>query len=445
MLSRLLNGQSKSVTGAAILIASATLLSRLVGLGRERIFAHYYGASQVMDAYYAAFKLPDLVYNLLIVGAISAGFIPAFTKLLNNVNKQAAWRLANNILNILGLIVLLLTILGIIFMPALVPYLAPGFNPATQQLAISFGRIMFISIFILSLSMIMGTILQSLRTFFIFSVAPIFYNLGIIFGVIVLVPYLGVNGLAWGVVLGAMIHFLLQTYGACAHGYRWQWIFDWRDKETWLVAKLMIPRTMGLAINQINVVIITVLASLLPVGSVAVYNYANNLQGVPTGIIGLPFALAVFPVLAAAAAKNDLAEFTTPTSGSVSLEISHSGTTPTSSIYNFTSPQQQTFTLRSSTTNPSINPSLMFQPQPNIQDWEEGKTNRFIIKYKIIFDYGGRIVVSLLLIIFLFYYWENHSCKCQFDTWLSFIIILPLVAFFLNFKISDLKDFIKNW
>ncbi|MBS3095804.1 hypothetical protein J4480_00020 [Candidatus Woesearchaeota archaeon] len=143
--------------------------------------------------------------------------------------------------------------------------------------------------------------------------------------------------------------------------------------------------------------------------------------------------------------QNDLAEFTTPTSGSVSLEISHSGTTPTSSIYNFTSPQQQTFTLGSSTTNPSINPSLMFQPQPNIQDWEEGKTNRFIIKYKIIFDYGGRIVVSLLLIIFLFYYWENHSCKCQFDTWLSFIIILPLVAFFLNFKISDLKDFIKNW
>lgn len=311
MLSRFLNGQSKSVTGAAILISSATLLSRLVGLGRERIFAHYYGASQVMDAYYAAFKLPDLVYNLLIVGAISAGFIPAFTKLLNNTNKQAAWRLANNILNILGLAVLILTILGIIFMPSLIPYLAPGFNQTTQQLAINFGRIMFISMFILSLSMVMGTILQSLRTFFIFSIAPIFYNLGIIFGVIVLVPYLGVNGLAWGVVLGAMIHFGLQTYGAYAHGYRWQWIFDWRDKETWLVAKLMVPRTMGLAINQINVVIITILASLLPVGSVAVYNYANNLQGVPTGIIGLPFALAVFPVLAAAVAKNDLTEFIT--------------------------------------------------------------------------------------------------------------------------------------
>ncbi|MFH1292245.1 MAG: murein biosynthesis integral membrane protein MurJ [bacterium] len=309
MLSRILNGQSKSVTGAAILISCTALASRLVGLFRERMFAHHFRASEIMDAYYTAFKMPDMVYNLLIVGAISAGFIPIFTKLMTKQNQESAWRLASNILNILGSLVFLLTILGIIYMPKLIPYLAPGFDQSTTQLAVSFGRIMFISMLLLSISMIMGTILQSLRSFLIFSIAPIFYNVGIIFGVVVLVPYFGIKALAWGVVLGALIHLIMQTYGAYAQGYRWKPVFDFRDKETLLVGKLMIPRTLSLAVSQINIVIFTIMASLLPVGSIAIFNYANNLQGVPTGIIGIPFALAVFPVLSAAVAENDEKKF----------------------------------------------------------------------------------------------------------------------------------------
>ena len=309
MLKRILNGQSNSITGAAILISSAAFLSRIVGLFRDRIFAHYYAASNIMDAYHAAFKMPDLVYNLLIVGAISAGFIPAFTKLLNSGGKIAAWRLANNILNILGVTVFFLTLLGIIFMPNIIPLLAPGFDSATQKMAIDFGRIMFASMFILSLSMIMGTILQSLRTFLLFSLAPIFYNIGIIAGVVGLVPYFGINGIAWGVVLGACMHFALQAYGAYKHGYRWQWLLDLKNKETILVAKLMIPRTMGLAMYQVNLIVVTILASLLPIGSIAIYNYANNLQGVPMGIIGIPFALAVFPALSMAVAQKNMEKF----------------------------------------------------------------------------------------------------------------------------------------
>ncbi len=309
MLKKFLNGQSKTITGAAIIISGASLASRLVGLVRERTFAHYYGVTNVMDAYHAAFRMPDLVYNLLIVGAISAGFIPAFTKLLTKDGRDKAWRLANNILNILGSVTLVLTILGIIFMPKIMPILAPGFSPATMQLAINFGRIMFISMFILSISMIMGTILQSLRSFLLFSIAPIFYNLGIIAGIIGLVPYFGLNGIAWGVVLGASMHFGLQFYGAYHHGFRWKNVFDLGDKTTLTVAKLMIPRTMALALGQINIVIITIIASTLPIGSVAVYNYANNLQGVPTGIIGIPFALAVFPVLSMAVAEKNKDKF----------------------------------------------------------------------------------------------------------------------------------------
>jgi putative peptidoglycan lipid II flippase len=309
MLKRILNGQSKTITGAAILISGASLISRLVGLIRESIFANYYGISYIMDAYYAAFKLPDLVYNLLIVGAISAGFIPIFVKLLINQGKNSAWKLANNIVNILGILIFVLTILGIIFMPRLMPIFAPGFDNNTMQLAVSFGRIMFISMFILSISMIMGTILQSLRSFLLFSIAPIFYNIGIIAGVIGLVPYFGITGIAWGVVLGSTMHFILQTYGAYQHGYRWKPIINLKDTETKKIGLLTIPRTMALAINQINIVVITIIATVLPVGSVAVYNYAHNLQSVPIGIIAIPFALAVFPVLSESAAKKDIPKF----------------------------------------------------------------------------------------------------------------------------------------
>lgn len=305
-----MNGQSKSITGAAIIIAAATLLSRVVGLFRDRIFAHYFGAGPTMDAYYAAFKIPDLVYSLLIVGALSAGFIPTFTKLFTNSDdKSPAWQLANNVLNITAVCLAGLSLLGIIFTPFIAPLIAPGFSSATRDLVVNFTRIMFGSTFLLGLSMVVGGILQSLRSFVLYSLAPIFYNLGIILGVVVLVPAMGITGLAWGVVLGAALHFGVQTFSAYANGYRWKWVLNWKDKNTNLIWRLMIPRTMGLAISQINLVIVTILASLLPVGSVAIFNYANNLQGVPTGIIGIPFALAVFPVLSAAIAKNDKEEF----------------------------------------------------------------------------------------------------------------------------------------
>ncbi len=307
---RILNSQLKSITSAAIVISGATLISRLMGLARDRIFTHYFGAGPIMDAYYAAFKIPDLIYNLLIVGALSAGFIPTFTKLLNqNEDKTDAWKLANNILNITAVTLGILSILGIFFTPYLTNIIAPGFSSEAKTLVTSFTRIMFGSTVMLGLSMVIGGVLQSLRAFFLYSLAPIFYNLGIIMGATILVHYVGITGLAWGVVLGAGMHLLLQIYSAIANGYRWQWQFDLSDANTRLIGKLMVPRTLGLAISQLNLVIITVLASLLPVGSVTVFNLANNLQAVPIGIIGIPFAIAVFPVLSATAANHDTEAF----------------------------------------------------------------------------------------------------------------------------------------
>ncbi len=297
---------NKTITSSAILIGAASLISRMVGLVRDKTFAHLFGNSAVTDAYYAAFKVPDLIYNLLIVGALTAGFIPIFTKLFyEGADKNKAWKLASNVINIIGVTLATAAALGIIFMPYLAPLIAPGFPPESHSLLILYTRIMFLSPLILGISMVLGGILQSLRQFFLYSLAPIFYNLGIIFGATVLTRCIGLSGLAWGVVLGALLHGSVQFYGAYKNGYRWHWHLDWKDVETRTIGKLMIPRTIGLAVSQINALIVTILASYLTTGSVTAYNYANNLQGLPVGIIGVSFALAVFPTLSEMVAKGD--------------------------------------------------------------------------------------------------------------------------------------------
>ncbi len=304
---KILNSQSKTITGAAIILSGAALLSRFVGVARDRVLAHYYGAGPVMDAYYAAFKIPDVIYNLLIVGALTAGFIPTFTKLLDNKNEnKEAWHLTNNILNILGAALIILCGLGIIFTPILNKILAPGFSGENLMRVTAFTRIMFLSPFFLGVSMLMGGALQSLRRFVLYAIAPIFYNFGIIFGATALVRLLGENGLAYGVVLGAFIHCAIQAYGAHHAGWRYAFSFNTKDRDTNLIFKLMVPRTLGIAITQLNQVVVTMMASFLPVGSIAVYSYANNLQAVPVGVLAIPFALAIFPLFSEAAAEKNL-------------------------------------------------------------------------------------------------------------------------------------------
>lgn len=285
-------------------------MSRLVGLVRDRLFVHYFGAGTVTDAYQAAFKIPDLIFSLLILGALTAGFIPTFTRLFyQNRDKTPAWKLANNIVNIIAVMLALLGGVGMLLAPLISQIIAPGFSTAGRELVISFMRIMFLSPLLLGISMVMGGILQSLKQFMLYSIAPVFYNIGIIIGAVALVPLVGITGLAWGVVLGAIFHAGLNIYGAWQSGYRWNWNFNLCDANTRLIGKLMIPRTLGLSLTQINIIIITILASLLPVGSVTVYNYANNLQAVAIGLVGIPFAVAVFPVLSALTANHRRDEF----------------------------------------------------------------------------------------------------------------------------------------
>lgn len=307
MISKLLNGQSKTITGAAIILGAASLASRLLGLVRDRVLAHYFGAGPIMDAYGAAFKIPDLIYTLSILGALSAGLIPIFTKiyLKSGEDKKQAWNLISNTINILTVGLGAAAIVLIIIAPWLAPLVAPGFVGEKKEMMILFTRIMLVSPILLGLSAVVGGVLQSLKNFFIYSLSPIFYNVGIIIGATALVPLFGLKGLALGVVLGAFLHLIVQLPSLWRAGFHYAPIFNWRDNNFRAMIRLIIPRTLGLAALQINMVVITAIASTLTAGAVAVFNYAYNLQSFSLGIVGVSFAVAALPTFSTlAAGKN---------------------------------------------------------------------------------------------------------------------------------------------
>ena len=288
-----------NITAAAGFVAVFSLLSRILGVLRDRIFAGQFGAGEALDVYFAAFRIPDFIFNIIVLGGLSAGFIPIFTGLIKD--KKKAWVFTNNILNILMLLLVFLGILGVIFAPFLMQLIAPGFNSAQQQITTDLTRIMFLSPIFLGISGILGGVLQSFKRFLIYSLAPVVYNLGIIFGALYLVPFWGVHGLAWGVVIGALLHALVQAPAVFHLGFRYQLLIDFSDYYVRKLFLMMIPRTMSLVAAQVNLLVITIIASTLASGSLAVFNFANNLQSFPMGIFGISFAIAAFPSLSSQA------------------------------------------------------------------------------------------------------------------------------------------------
>jgi len=304
MWKKLFQQKINSIAVAAVLVAASSLISRLLGVFRDRILASQFGAGPQLDIYYAAFRVPDLLFNLIVLGALSAGFIPIFSGLVKNFadpkksdENTPAWQLAANVINILSIFLIIFSLLGVIFAPLLVRLITPGFSLEAQASTASLTRIMFLSPLFLGVSGVLGGILQSFRRFLIYSLAPIFYNLGIIAGALWFSSWWGLSGLAWGVVLGAFLHMIIQIPAVYALGFNYSFKINLKDKATRRIGKLMIPRTLSLAITQIDLLITTVIASGLVTGSLTIFNLANNLQSFPVGIFGVSFAIAAFPAL----------------------------------------------------------------------------------------------------------------------------------------------------
>ncbi len=297
-----------SVFKATMIVGVFALLSRIVGLIRDRLFASNFGAGDTLDIYYASFRIPDLVFNLLILGTLSVAFIPVFTELLIT-DKPRAYRVANSILNLSFCIMTLICFVLIFFAEPITHLLVPGFNGQKFLDTVTLTRIFLLSPIIFTVSNLFSSILNSQKKFIIANLAPILYNLGIIFGLLYLYPSYGLVGLGYGVIIGAILHLLVQIPESIRFGYAWQAIMDLKDPAVKKIVTLFLPRILGVDNSQISLLIGSIVGSVLATGSISVFNLANNLQAVPLGVFAISTAVAIFPLLSELYAKKDTENF----------------------------------------------------------------------------------------------------------------------------------------
>lgn len=283
------------------------VLSRVLGLVREVAISYQFGTSAELDAYIAAFRIPDLLFNLVAGGALASAFIPPFSKLLTDGDVRGSWRLASQVINLVFVIVAALCIVAAIFAEPLVRWtVGYGFAPPEQALTAALMRLMLVTPAVFAVSGIVMGILNAHNEFLLPAAAPAMYNLAIIFGALVLAPRFGIFGLAFGVVLGAFLHLLIQAPWLVWHRMQYTARLGIHDAGVRHVIKLVIPRTIGIAAVQLNFLVNTILASTLVTGSLAALNYAFLLILLPIGVIAQSIATVLFPLFARQFALNDL-------------------------------------------------------------------------------------------------------------------------------------------
>jgi len=308
ILKKISDYKTEKISLAAVILAVSYFLSFLLGLLRDRLLAAHFGAGNTLDAYYTAFRIPDFVAIVLMMGAISVALIPIFTENLLQ-SKEKAFSYFANLLNLFLIFLIVICAILFLFTPALISVIAPGFAPDKKDITVQLTRIMFLSPILLGASNMISAVLMVFKKFLITSIAPILYNLGSIIGILFFVPYFGVSGLAYGIILGAFMHLCIQLPALFEIGFRPKKMFLWFDKDFLLTLKLTLPRAIGLAATQINLIIVTAIGSLLAVGSITVFNFANDLANPIIALLAVPFSTAVFPALSMLATKKDTQGF----------------------------------------------------------------------------------------------------------------------------------------
>ena len=308
MLNRILHSKTQAISLVALILGVSNFFSYLLGALRDNLLANYL-PNHLADVYWAAFRVPDFIYGILITGGITAAFLPIFSTYFHN-NQDTAKRLFKEVFTIFFIALIFLAIVFFLLAPLLVNLTVPGFSAHQKAQTIVLMRIMFLSPVILGLSAIFSAVLQCQNLFYPFAIAPIFYNIGILTGILFLYPAFGLPGLAVGVILGALMHLFIQMIPANKFGFGLAFSLKLKEKAGLLrISKLMAPRVVSVAAYQINLIITTAIASTLAVGSIKIFNLSNNLYCVPVGLIGLSFATAVFPALSKSFALEQKEKF----------------------------------------------------------------------------------------------------------------------------------------
>lgn len=308
---KFLNRESNGINEAALLLGGFALLSQLLGLIRDRALAYFVGAGPLLDTYYAAFRIPDFLYISVASLASVTVLLPFLVNRLNADGQMTdkARMFMNNIFSVFMIFMVSTSILLAIFMPHIVSFIVPGFEDEQIRLLIITSRIMLISPILIGLSNLIGSITQLFKNFLVFSLSPVFYNLGILLGVIFLYPIFGLVGLAWGVILGASMHFLVQVPVIVKRKVFPKFVKNINWKEIYEVIKLSAPRTLTLSFNSLAFIFLIAMASNLKPGSISLFTFAFNLQSVPVGIIGISYSVAAFPVLVTSFSKKNIDDF----------------------------------------------------------------------------------------------------------------------------------------
>lgn len=297
-----------SIERAAFMIAAFTLLSRIFGALRDQLLTTQLGLGTELDIYTTAFRLPDTIYNLLILGTLSVTFVPVFTSYYLE-DKKRAQHIANSILTIVTSGILIVCAIIFIFAEWFTHLIAPGFKDETFRMTVNLTRLMLLSPILFTVSSIFNSYLTSLKKFFVISFAPILYNIGIITGFFLFYPRWGVMGLGYGVIFGAIMYLIVDFIEAYRHGYRVRLIYDFWDEGVRKIGALFLPRMFALDISFVSLIIASVIGSLLPAGSIAAYTTAYNLESVAVGIFALSFVMALFPVLSSLHAQQEEQKF----------------------------------------------------------------------------------------------------------------------------------------
>lgn len=305
------NEDHRSIAGAAGLIGAATFSSRILGFIRDIILARLLGASASADAFFVAYRVPNLLRELLAEGSMSSAFIPVFTEYHTLRSKKETWELASAAFTTLLSIVTLITLIGIVVAPTIVWLLAPGFHddPSKLETTTILTQVMFPYLIFISLAALTMGMLNSLRAFAAPALAPVFFNICVITAALVLAPLLEepVIGVAIGVVVGGLAQFVIQLPGVHKRGLLFQWRFEPGHPGVRRIGLLIVPSLLGTSVTQINITVSTILASFFEGGPTYLF-YGMRLIQFPLGIFGVALATAILPTLSAQAAKGSIDE-----------------------------------------------------------------------------------------------------------------------------------------
>ena len=311
-----------SVKSAAIVLASSTLLSALLGIFRDRLLNSYYLGTYPtgIDAYTAAFTIPDFMFFILTSGALSVSFIPVFNQRLLSGNKKSAWELSSSLLNLLAILTLITSILIMVFADPLIRYIvSPGLDESGMILAINMTRVIAINPFLFSIATVLTSVQQAVRRFVFYAFAPAIYNIGVIIGITWFTGGInifgwqifegGIMGVALGVVLGAIMQLIVSLIGMFGLGFDYNFKINWKNQGFRTILKLLPPRSLDQGIDYVNSIVSTNLSSRMGAGAVRSFNQATSLQTMPVNLIGVAISTAFFPKLTEELGSGDKREF----------------------------------------------------------------------------------------------------------------------------------------